>query len=375
MTHWSRRGVSVLAFAAGMLAGAPSVPAAELALSGDEVDNLGITLATPEVAEATSAVSARGRVVIPPAGDVAVSPAHEGLVVRLLRSTGDRVAAGDLLAEVNSPMFLETQRAFLDALTAHDLAQQRLARDRQLAAEGIVSKRRLEETGAEAAAAAAALAEHRQMLRIAGLDDAAVDALAAGRALLPLLPVRAPLDGVVLETAGRVGSGASPTEALFRLGDLTTLWLELQLPQQRLAEVAEGMAVIVDPGRDPVARVVAISGAVDADTQMVMVRAELEVADHGLRPGQFVAARIVGATAGPAVGVWSVPATSVVQAGDGHFVFLRTTSGFRVAAVRHVGTDGDRALVAAEFHADARLAHDGVSALKSLWGGVADDES
>jgi hypothetical protein len=89
-----------------------------------------------------------------------------------------------------------------------------------------------------------------------------------------------------------------------------------------------------------------------------------------------VAARIVGEPAvDVAAGVWSVPAASVVQAGDGHFVFVRTESGFQAAPVRHLGTDGDRVLVAAEFGAGARLASDGVSALKSLWGGPGDEES
>ncbi|MBK81131.1 MAG: hypothetical protein CMQ43_09505 [Gammaproteobacteria bacterium] len=376
MSHWSRRGAGALWLVAGLLAIPSSLQAAELALSGEEVANLGITLAAPELAEVTRAVPARGRVVIPPAGDVAVSPAHEGLVVRLLRASGDRVAAGELLAEINSPVFLESQRGFLDAATADELARQRLARDRQLAAEGIVSRRRLEETGAEAAAAAAAFAEHRQMLRIAGLDDAAIDALAKDRRLLPLLPVRAPLDGTVLDSAARVGSGVSPTEALFRIGDVSTLWLELELAQRHLGDVAPGMTVSVDGAGAAIARVLAIGGAVHPETQMVTVRAELEGGSHGLRPGQFVAVRIAGDTAsGSAADVWSVPAASVVQAGDGHFVFLRTASGFRVAPVRQVGADGDRALVAAEFGAGARLAHDGVSALKSLWGGPADGDS
>lgn len=357
---------------------APAVAAAatELLLTQEEVANLGITLATPRVAEPASTLSARGRVVIPPAGDVAVSPAYEGLVVRLLRAVGDRVAPGDVLAEISSAEFLDAQRSFLDALTADALARQRLARDRQLVAEGIVSQRRLDQTEADAAAAAAAGAEHRQMLRIAGLDSAAIDRLAGNRELLAVLPVRAPFDGVVLELSGRAGSGVTPLSPLFRIGDLSTLWLEINLPQPYVRHVQEGMTVVVQAGSNPSARVVAIGGAVDPDTQMVTVRAEVIAEDHGLRPGQFVTAQMIGEAAEDvAGGVWSIPAGSVVQAGPGHFVFVRTESGFQAAPVRHVGTDGDHVLVAAGFGADARLASNGVSALKSLWGGPGDEES
>ncbi|NBC23703.1 MAG: efflux RND transporter periplasmic adaptor subunit [Gammaproteobacteria bacterium] len=369
-----RRAAILLLLAAGWLAAPAS--SATLTLTEDEVRNLGIDLAAPQDAEAAGSVDARGRVVIPPAGDVAVSAAYEGLVVRLLRVAGDRVVAGDVIAEINSPPFLDAQRAFLDALTADELARRRLNRDRQLVAEGIVSERRLEQTEAEAAAASAARSEHRQMLHIGGLDEAFIDRLAASRKLLPLLPVRAPLNGVVLELSARVGAGVSPMESLFRLGDLSTLWLEMRLPQQLADSVGEGMTVSVAPAAEPVARIIAIGGAVAPDTQMVTVRAEVEAANHGLRPGQFVAARIATAPAGEVSGrVWAVPAASVIQAGDGHFVFVRTAGGFEVAQVQPVGSSGDHALVAAELDPGARLASAGVSALKSLWGGPAAGES
>jgi RND family efflux transporter MFP subunit len=291
-------------------------------------------------------------------------------VVRLLAAAGDRVQAGDLLAEISSPEFLEAQRAFLDATSADQLARSVLERDRQLVTEGIASRRRLEQTETEAAVAAAAVAEHRQMLRIGGLDTVAIERLERKRELLSLLPVRAPLDGVVLALSAQVGAGVEATEALFRIGDLSTLWLEVHVPQQQLRAVAEGMSVSIEPDDRRIGRVLSIGGAVDAQTQQVSVRVLVDVAGHGLRPGQFVAARIIGAPpAETEAGVWAVPLASVVQVGAGRYVFVRTAQGFSVEPVQQMGTSGENVLVTGALDDRTAVADRGVSALKALWGG------
>jgi cobalt-zinc-cadmium efflux system membrane fusion protein len=347
---------------------------AELTLSAAEVETLGIELAVPQATERSTGVAGRGRVVIPPAGDLTVSAPQAGLLVRLHVATGDSVRSGQLVAAVRSPGFLAAQREFLDALSAYRLARARLARDRSLVAEGIASRRRLETTEAEARAAAAALDEHRQMLRIAGLGEAEIDTLAEARELKGLLPVRAPIDGVVLEMNARAGTTVAETDSIYRIGDLSTLWLEIAVPQSRAQRIAPGMPVAV-AGSTAAARVESVGRAVDPKTQMVTVRATVAREAADLRPGQFISARILDGPAdgGPA-SVWTVPVSSVVRSGDRHFVFVRSAAGFSVQPVEHLGVEGDRAVIAGDdLDRTSRLAAAGVSALKAIWGGAADE--
>ncbi len=356
-----------------LLSAAPGL-AAELTLSGAEVENLGIELTTPRLTEHAAGIPGRGRVAIPPAGDVTVSSPQPGLLVRLHAAVGDPVSAGQILAEVRSPRYVATQREFLDAVTADALARARLARDRSLVAEGIVSRRRLEQSEAESEATAAARAAHRQMLRLDGLDDADIDALATDRELKGVLPIRATIDGVVLGIQARAGTGITETDPLFRIGDLSTLWLEIDVSQADVDHIDPGMWVTVDGSSAARGRVDSIGRVVNPRTQLVTVRARVVSGEHALRPGQFIAARIVdGAAARLATPVWSVPTSSVVRRDSGHFVFVRSESGFDVRSVERLGAEGDRIFVAGALDDDTRLAASGVSALKALWNTAADE--
>lgn len=358
----------LLALAAGPGLGA------ELKLSPEDMDKLGIALTSPEPAEHGAAITGRGRVMLPPSHDQIVSSPQPGLLVRLQAALGDPVRAGELLAEVRSPGFLAAQREFLDAVTADRLAQARLTRDRSLLAEGIVARRRLEETEAHAQAMAAARAEHSQMLRLAGLNAADVDALEASRELLALLPLRSPMDGVVLAVLAQPGIGVSETDPLFRIGDLSTLWLEVDVPLSQVHGVRPGQRVTVE-GQDAVgATVDSIGRAVDPQTQMVTVRASVADAAPALRPGQFIVARILSAPGGPGNPVWAVPVSSVVRRGDRHFVFVRTPEGFRPEPVARLGAEGGRVLIEGALSGDSRLATAGVSALKAQWSGSGGEE-
>ncbi|MEQ8860527.1 MAG: efflux RND transporter periplasmic adaptor subunit [Pseudomonadales bacterium] len=362
--------------AVGLILASLPLAAAELLLSPVEIDNLGIELTAPQPAGRVSGPTGRGRVVIPPTGEFVVSAAQAGLLVRLHVAPGDAVSRGQLLAELRSPGFLATQREFLDAVAAEALARVRLAREEQLFVEGIVSRRRLEDARALSASAAAALAEHRQMLRIGGLTASDVDALARGRRLLELMPVRAPIDGVVLDLLATAGHGVDVTDPLYRIGDVSTLWLEIELPQDHVDEVAAGMAVIVDGAESVPARVQSVARAVDPQTQTVTVRAVIDGEDHRLRAGQFVTARIGAEDA--AVwrdGVWSVPLASVVRSGAEHFVFVRSEGGFLVRPVQSLGAAGGRALVTGDLDAASRLATSGVAALKAFWSSQSDEDA
>ena len=341
----------------------------DLEISQKEIDNLGVTVARPTVADTIGGVVAQAHVVVPPSNENIISPTHSGLIVRLHVSEGDAVSRGDLLAEVRSPEFLTLQRDFLDAHNSNALAQSQLNRARQLVKEGIVSRRRLEETEVRAKAAATGLGEHQQMLLLSGLSGRDVERLIQSQQLNDVLTIRAPIDGVVLELMGVVGTQVSATEALYRLGDLSTLWLEIQVPQNLSLDIALGMNVTVaDWIVDPPATIIGIGRMVNSQSQTITVRAELAHSDHQLRPGQFVSAR-VGDSRPEMAGnqTWSVPVGAIVRSGEQPYLFVRTQAGFEVRAVNIIATVDDATYLQHGVAADTRIAVSGVSALKALW--------
>jgi cobalt-zinc-cadmium efflux system membrane fusion protein len=347
--------------------------AADLAVSPQQLDNLGVTLAAPVEVERMPVIEATARVVIPPSREFVITAPSDGLVVRLTAAAGDTVAAGDVLAELRSPAFLTLQRDYLEALNAARLSRGELERDRQLHEEGLIPERRLRETETRASVAAASLSEHRELLRLGGLDEEALRALSARQQIQGAVPVRAPADGVVLAVLAVNGERAETMAPLYRMADLSTLWLELAVPQEQLGAVGVGMPVAVSGREAPVAEVTRLGQTVDPATQTVTVRALLNGPDHGLRPGQFLSARVLADCCElEGAPVLAVPAAAIVRSEEGSFLFVRTASGFEARPVEVTSGGAEMAYVRQGVTAGDRVAVTGVAALKALWSAAGD---
>lgn len=342
--------------------------ATELPVSDTELRNVGAEFVLPGPAGPAGAVEARGRVIIPPSAEHVISSTQPGLVLRLHAAAGDPVNAGQVLAEVRSPAFLSLQQEYLEASHDNALAEAQLRRDAQLAEEGIISERRFEETRAIAGAAAGRRAEHRQILRLAGMPETAIDALESNQRFRDTLEVRSPIDGVVLELLAKSGESVESVQALYRVANLSELWIDILVPQEQVNLVTPGMLVdVADCNVDLPARVTAIGRAVDAGTQTVSVRAELRGSDHGLKPGQLVAVRIVAPdlqrAADPMV---SVPVAAIVRRGTLAFVFVRVPGGVEPRRVDIAGSADGNAYIRGVGVTD-EIAVRGIAALKAMW--------
>ena len=355
--------------AAWLLLASHAAGSEELALTEAQIRNLGIEFRMPERSPSHAAIEATASVIVPPGKEAFASAAEAGLLAGLKVSVGDRVVRGQPLAELRSPGFIALQREFLDALNASLLAQSELDRDQQLFNEGIIAGRRLHETTTRARIAATGLSEHRQLLQIAGLTDAEIGALESSQTLHPVLEIRAPFDGVVLERLAAAGERLDIMSPVYRIADLSTLWLEINVPQEYLSGVRPGMKVsIAGSPAEFVAEVAAIGSAIDPGTQSVVVRATLAARDHGLSPGQFVSARIASSGADPdTVPIWKSPATAVTRSGNSHFIFVRTTGGIAVRPVTVVGADSRSVFFRANLDEATEVAVAGIIAIKALW--------
>lgn len=361
-----KRSIVRLLSAALLLPASQATPE-ELRVGAQELSSLGVEFARAEIAESVVVAEARAYVTIPPSGDYIVSSSLPGLVSRVHARAGERVAEGDVLLEVQSAEFLTRQQEFLEALHYGALAAARLDRDRQLAEEGIIAERRLEETGADAAAAEGRLAEHRQLLRIAGMRARDIEKLERDRVLQDTLLIRAPVGGAVLELFARAGESVGAVEALCRMADLSTLWLDIHLPQEHASRVRPLMTVDVRESLvERPARVISVGQSVDPDTQIVSVRAEIVKEGHGLKPGQLVAVSLVDEVQQPEdTSLRSVPAAALMRSGDQSFLFVRSSNGVLAIPVTVVGATADRVVISGI--GDDEIVVGGVSALKAMW--------
>jgi len=341
---------------------------AELRIDDDALRNLGVEFVSPAPAGTGGGLQARAHVIVPPEAEYVISSTEAGLVRRLLVTVGQPVAAGQVVAELNSPAFLTLQQEFLAAAQSASVAAAQLDRDLALYEEGIIARRRLEQARADAVAARARRDEHRQMLRIAGLPEDSIDRLADGAELQPTLALRSPIDGTVLDAPVRVGESVGPAEPVCRVADLNALWLDIHLPQEFVTQVSPGMRIETGHAENPIAgRVIAVGGAVDRATQTISVRAALDPGESGLRPGQLVELRILGSgTNARDTANYALPAAALVRSRGTAYLFLRTASGVEAREVAVAGrSDGD--VLVSNIAPTDRVAVSGVTALKALW--------
>jgi RND family efflux transporter MFP subunit len=346
---------------------AQGAPLATLTLAEESAAALGITTELPGPAASAGVARATARVVVPPAGLRSAGTMYAGVVVQLLAGAGEQVAAGQVLAELTSPEFLAAQRDLVEAAAQATLAASSLARDQRLLEAGIIAERRVQETRARARIAAAQLAQARELLLQSGVEPAALNAVEAKGTLIPRVSVTAPAGGVVLGCDAGVGDPLPALAEVCRVADLHRLWVEISLSRQDAARVRPGMRFqVLDTPGSPAGTITLIGRGVDGTSQTLSVRGELDGADAGLRPDEFVTVEIGDddATAGELL---SVPSRALVRHRDATVVFVRQPDGVEVRAVALAGASGDRINVRSGLTPQDAVVVSGIAALKALW--------
>lgn len=354
--------VATLLFALAVAFILPQADSGEVVkITEQQIGNLGIELGRLQKAETMPLFKAPAQVTIPPAHEFIVSAPQDGLVSKVETAVGDQVSAGQTLAQLNSPDLLALQRSLLNAASGLSLAEAKYSRDETLYQEGVISKRRLEESRSDYNVQSVALSEARQLLEIAGMSRKEIDALHRTRKLSSLLEVRSPVNGAVLEKMVVAGQRVDVLAPMFRVASMDTLWLEISVPQEKLHLVQLGDRVVIEnTGTD--ARVALIGKNVNPHNQSVLVRALIENAPGQVRPGQTVSARLIQATGTAA---FKVPHAAVARRGGESYLFIRTAEGFEARPVEVIGNEEENSIVRGDLKGDEQIAVQGVVALKA----------
>ncbi|HEU5323727.1 MAG TPA: efflux RND transporter periplasmic adaptor subunit, partial [Methylomirabilota bacterium] len=226
------------------------------------------------------AVRATGRIEAVQA--VELRPDEQGRVIELLFAEGQAVAAGTPLVRIDDAMLrAHAQRATAD----RDLALQQLERVRRLRAENAASPADLERAEAAARSAAAALdVLHLQIERCT---------------------VRAPFAGVVGQRFVSPGDYVTTATRLLTLQTMDPQRAVIEVPERHAAALRRGQpvefTVAAHPGRVFHARVDFIDPVVQPEGRTIVVKAVAPNADHRLKAGMFIEARLATATRADAI--------------------------------------------------------------------------
>lgn len=355
-------------------------------ISTDNINNLGISLGKLTPVSQIPVLYAPAKVVIPPTQEYIVSASQAGLITRLNAAIGDTVKQGDVLATLNSSDLLSMQRLYLKADSELELGQFSYQRDKKLLAEGVIAERRWQETRSQYNAFVSEANEHRQLLDIAGMTADEIERLRKTHHLSGLLNIRSPITGIVMERMAVAGARIDSLAPLYRIANLDELWLEINIPQERMAQIKIGDKVLLEkpvtetqeleqrkePQAMPVSAQITLLGQyVNPENQTILARAVIKGAQSDVRPGQRINTQIIEPNSSAA---FSVPNTAIAQHEGKSFIFVRTAEGFKTCPITVIGKQGDDSTINGDLTGNEDVAIKGAVALKANLLGLGSDE-
>lgn len=330
-------------------AAAPAADAAQpVMLSADEARRIGVTYAVATVGPLSKEIRTVGQVTFDERRVTTISPKIEGWVEQLhVNFTGQLVAAGTPLLDIYSPMLVTAQEELLLA--------------KQLQADVAGGS---EETRSNATEL---LSSARRRLGYWDIPAADVARIERTGQVQRTITLRAPVSGFVIEKDVLQGQRIMAGDALYKIADLTTVWIEGEVFEQDLHSIRLGQRVMAElqslPGQALPGRITFIYPTLNPETRTVRVRVELPNRRLRLKPGMYATIRLSGA---PGAAVLSVPRGAVLSTGERHLVFIRRADEMleprlvEIGAatddrieIRHGLTAGETVVASATFLVDA----------------------
>jgi Cu(I)/Ag(I) efflux system membrane fusion protein len=217
-----------------------------------------------------------GAIAIDESRQATIAAYIDGRLERLFADyTGIDIKKGDHLAVIYSPQLYSAQVEYLEA------------RRTAASAGGLAAVRQATESLA---------ANTRQRLREFGMTDEQLADLEKTGEAQSRLTIYAPQGGTVTEKLAVEGNYVKAGDPIYRIAELSTVWLMLKLFPDDATRIRFGQRVeaVVQsmPGESLLGRVAFIDPTVDPKTRTVGVRVELLNEQKRLRPGDYAEARI-----------------------------------------------------------------------------------
>ncbi len=213
-----------------------------------------------------------------------------------------------------------------------------------------------------------ALAEAaRNRLQLLGMNEEQIGLLEKAGQPQTRITLYAPINGVIAELGVREGMTVMSGAMLFRLVDLSSVWVNAEVPEAQVTWLRPGTAVEARvpsfPGQVFRGRVSAILPEVNAATRTLRARVELANPGGRLKPGMFAT---LAFAQGAGTKALLVPSEAVIRTGERSVVIVAESEGkFRPrdvelgvesggkSEIRKGLAEGDKVVVSGQFLIDS----------------------
>ncbi len=339
-----------------------------LRLSPETAKSIGLKVEPVSKRSVEQTLAFDGAIDVPPQRRTSASSQLAGTLRAIRADRGQPVKAGDILAEIAS---LELQDIQLELLKAHlDGALWRDTYARLDKAGDAVPRRTVLELESRAKALDTQYANLRQKLLTLGLSSSQIDEVVDTRRVVDALPVRAPIDGVVVHFDRVLGQVIRADEPLFEIHDLSQSWVQAFVGERESAQVQVGqktrIRLVADSDFEAQGTVVRIGPVVGADSRTQAAWIEFQQ-PPSLRLQHNMLARVILTTARPSPTL-AVPNNAIVRDGLRNFVFVQKTDGTFDRRRVEIGRADDRFVeITSGLKIGERIATGGVPQLQTAF--------
>lgn len=276
----------------------------------DKVQKLGVKTETVGVREMSRTIRAVGTIEVDERQVYTVAPKFEGWIERLhINTTGQYVARGQPLMEVYSPDLVTAQQEYLIASrgveSVKDGSPEIQASMRQLMASAL------------------------QRMRNWDISDEELKRLEQEGTVRRTLILRSPVSGAVLEKPPLKGMRFMPGEALYKISNLSSLWLLADVFEQDLSLVRQGQSAKITvnayPGKSFDGKVAFVYPTLTPETRTAKVRVELANRGGLLKPAMYASVELLAGR--PKGTILAVPDSAVLDSGTRQIVLVQRGEG------------------------------------------------
>jgi Cu(I)/Ag(I) efflux system membrane fusion protein len=275
-------------------------------LSDEAARRIGVTYATAELRPFQRTVSTVGSVTYDETRLANVNPKIEGWIERLyVDFTGAPVTAGQPLLEIYSPMLVSAQE---ELILARRLADQ------------------VRGGGSERAYGSSEelLEAARRRLRYWDIPADEIARIEASGVPTRTVTLRSPASGIVVEKMAVQGSRIMPGMDIYRIADLSRVWVEGEVFEKDLSLVRLGQTARVSfeayPGEEFGGTVTYVYPDVSLESRTGRIRVELQNPGLRLKPGMYAKLELTADRDGSSL---MIPRSAVHETGTRSVVFLR----------------------------------------------------
>ena len=263
-----------------------------------------------------------GVIDVPPMNRSVASAQLGGMIKSILVDRGTKVRRGDILAEISSQPFQNLQ---LDLIKVQlDLGlQQSVLGNLRLAVDAI-AQRRLWETESLVNQLTSRRDTIAMQLKTVGLTSEQIDVIASTRQLIASLPVRAPIDGVIVGFDKFLGHVVRPDEPILEVHDLSHAWVQGFISERDFPAIRLGQSVrvrlVTSPDEILEGTIVRSGKSISEIDRTLSVWIELE--DMPTFQVQHNMLARISIETGTSMSGLSVPRDAIVREGMRSFVFI-----------------------------------------------------